>query len=257
MAILSQEESQAILKKVLSFSTADECEATLSGSTGGSVRSARNAISTSGADDNVSLAVEARFGFVFARRGQVLGTGASFFLPRIAGISKSLEWCMSGRMVPAAEALEHGLVTQVVPQADLLAEANRLARDIADNAAPVSVALVRQMLWRGLGIDYEGGVLDHPARVAIHVVHRLGALVAALVLGVTAFRAIRTAKSRGVRMAGTAVAVMLVTQLILGPVMVLKTFPLPLATAHNAVAALLLLSTVALLRFLWPQQRNL
>jgi cytochrome c oxidase assembly protein subunit 15 len=113
------------------------------------------------------------------------------------------------------------------------------------------------VLWRGLGIDYEGGVLDHPARVAIHVVHRLGALVAALVLGFTAFRAIRTAKSRGVRMAGTAVAVMLVTQLILGPVMVLKTFPLPLATAHNAVAALLLLSTVALLRFLWPQQRNL
>jgi len=113
------------------------------------------------------------------------------------------------------------------------------------------------VLWRGLGIDYEGGVLDHPARVAIHVVHRLGALIAALVLGFTAFRAIRTAKSRGVRMAGTAVAVVLVTQLILGPVMVLKTFPLPLATAHNAVAALLLLSTVALLRFLWPQQRNL
>ena len=113
------------------------------------------------------------------------------------------------------------------------------------------------VLWRGLGIDYEGGVLDHPARVAIHVVHRLGALIAALVLGFTAFRAIRTARSRGARMAGTAVAVVLVTQLILGPVMVLKTFPLPLATAHNAVAALLLLSVVALLRFLWPQQRAL
>jgi len=113
------------------------------------------------------------------------------------------------------------------------------------------------VLWRGLGIDYEGGVLDHPARVAIHVVHRLGALISALVLGFTAFRAIRTARSRGARMAGTAVAVALVTQLILGPVMVLKTFPLPLATAHNAVAALLLLSVVALLRFLWPQQRAL
>jgi cytochrome c oxidase assembly protein subunit 15 len=113
------------------------------------------------------------------------------------------------------------------------------------------------VLWRGLGIDYEGGVLDHPARVAIHVVHRLGAIVAALVLGFTAFRAIRTAKSRGVRMAGVAVAVVLVTQLILGPVMVLKTFPLPLATAHNAVAALLLLSMVALLRFLWPPPRSL
>jgi cytochrome c oxidase assembly protein subunit 15 len=113
------------------------------------------------------------------------------------------------------------------------------------------------VLWRGLGIDYEGGVLDHPARVAIHVTHRLGALLAALVLGFTAFRAIRTARSRGVRMAGIAVAAVLVTQLILGPVMVLETFPLPLATAHNAVAALLLLATVALLRFLWPPPRSL
>jgi len=99
-------------------------------------------------------AQEARFGFVFARRGMVLETAASFFLPRIAGISKSLEWCMSGRMVSAAEALESGLVTAVVPQADLLAEANRIARDIVDNAAPVSVALVRQMLWRGLGMTH-------------------------------------------------------------------------------------------------------
>jgi enoyl-CoA hydratase/carnithine racemase len=99
-------------------------------------------------------AEEAKFGFVFARRGQVLETGASFFLPRIAGIAKALEWCMSGRMVPAAEALEHGLVTAVVPQADLLAEANRIARDIADNAAPVAVALVRQMLWKGLGMAH-------------------------------------------------------------------------------------------------------
>jgi enoyl-CoA hydratase/carnithine racemase len=97
---------------------------------------------------------EARFGFVFARRGMVLETAASFFLPRIAGISKSLEWCMSGRMVGAAEALEQGLVTAVLPQAELLAEANRIAREIADNAAPVSVALVRQMLWRGLGMSH-------------------------------------------------------------------------------------------------------
>ena len=113
------------------------------------------------------------------------------------------------------------------------------------------------VLWRGLGIDYEGGVLDNPARVAIHVVHRLGAIVTALVLGYTAWRAIRTAKSRDARMAGTAVAAILATQLILGPTMVLMTFPLPLATAHNAVAALLLLSVVALVRFLWPAQRNL
>ncbi len=99
-------------------------------------------------------AEEAKFGFVFARRGMTLETAASFFLPRIAGIAKSLEWCMSGRMIPSAEALEQGLVTAVLPQAELLAEANRIAREIADNAAPVSVALVRQMLWRGLGMSH-------------------------------------------------------------------------------------------------------
>ena len=112
------------------------------------------------------------------------------------------------------------------------------------------------VLWRGLGIDYEGGVLDAPELVAIHVAHRLGALLAALVLGFAAFRAIRTAKSRGARMAGATVAAVLLAQLILGPMMVLRTFPLPLATAHHAVAALLLLSVVALLRFLWPTQRS-
>ena len=97
------------------------------------------------------------------------------------------------------------------------------------------------VLWRGLGIDYEGGVLEHPARVAIHFTHRLGAIVAALVLGFVALKALRTGQSRGVRVAGGALAVALVAQLLLGPIMVLKTFPLPLATAHNAVAALLLL----------------
>ena len=107
------------------------------------------------------------------------------------------------------------------------------------------------ILWRGLGIDYEGGVLDHPARVAIHFVHRLGAVVTALVLGFLAWRAIRTGQSRAVRMAGTALATLLVVQLTLGPVMVLKALPLELATAHNGVAALLVLAMVALLRFLW------
>ena len=107
------------------------------------------------------------------------------------------------------------------------------------------------VLWRGLGIDYEGGVLDHPARVAIHFVHRLGAVLTALVLGFLAWRAIRTGQSRAVRMAGTALAALLVVQLTLGPVMVLKALPLELATAHNGVAALLVLAMVALLRFLW------
>jgi cytochrome c oxidase assembly protein subunit 15 len=113
------------------------------------------------------------------------------------------------------------------------------------------------VLWRGLGIDYEGGVLDHPARVAVHYTHRLGAVVTALVLGFVAWKAIRSGHSSAVRTTGAAVAAALLTQWIVGPVMVLKAFPLPLATAHNAVAALLLLSVVALVRFLWLPQRKL
>jgi cytochrome c oxidase assembly protein subunit 15 len=113
------------------------------------------------------------------------------------------------------------------------------------------------VLWRGLGIDYEGGVLDHPARVAIHFTHRIGAVVAAFVLGYVSWLAIRTGQSRAVRTAGGIVGAVLVTQLVVGPLMVMKTFPLWLATAHNAVAALLLLSMVALIRFLFmPRART-
>jgi cytochrome c oxidase assembly protein subunit 15 len=108
------------------------------------------------------------------------------------------------------------------------------------------------VLWRGLGIDYEGGVLDHPARVAIHFTHRIGAVVTALVLAYVAWLAVRTGASRAARAAGAALAIALATQLVVGPVMVLETFPLALATAHNAVAALLVLCMVALLRFAFP-----
>jgi heme a synthase len=104
------------------------------------------------------------------------------------------------------------------------------------------------ILWRGLGIDYEGGVLDHPARVAIHFVHRLGAVLAALVLGLASIAAIRLGPTRGVRIAGAVLGVVLVCQLILGPVMVVRALPLTLATAHNGVAALLLLAVVGLYR---------
>jgi cytochrome c oxidase assembly protein subunit 15 len=106
------------------------------------------------------------------------------------------------------------------------------------------------ILWRGLGIDYEGGVLDHPARVAIHFVHRLGAVVAALMLGFASVAAMRLGPTRGVRIAGAALGAVLVCQLILGPVMVIRALPLALATAHNAVAALLLLAVVGLNRSL-------
>jgi cytochrome c oxidase assembly protein subunit 15 len=106
------------------------------------------------------------------------------------------------------------------------------------------------VLWRGLGIDYEGGVLDHPARVAIHFVHRLGAIAAALALGALSILAWRRGATPAVRTAGVLLGLVLVAQLILGPVMVMRALPLSLATAHNGVAALLLLATVRLNRVL-------
>src|SRR6056297_406291 len=96
----------------------------------------------------------ARFGFVFARRGIVPEACSSWFLPRLVGISTAAEWCYSGRVFPAAEALERGLVRSVHAADDLLGAARELAREIADNTAPVSVALTRQMLWRMLGADH-------------------------------------------------------------------------------------------------------
>ncbi len=90
----------------------------------------------------------ARFGFVFARRGIVPEAASSWFLPKIVGISQALEWCMTGRVFGAAEALAGGLVRSVHAPADLLAEAQRLAREIAHNTSPVAVAMTRAMLWR-------------------------------------------------------------------------------------------------------------
>ncbi len=93
----------------------------------------------------------ARFGFVFARRGIVPEAASSWFLPRLVGIAQALEWCFSGRVFSASEAFAGGLVQHLVPPEDLIATATALAREIADNSAPVSVALTRQMLWRMLG----------------------------------------------------------------------------------------------------------
>jgi heme a synthase len=108
------------------------------------------------------------------------------------------------------------------------------------------------VVWRGLGINYEGGVLDHPARVAIHFTHRLGAVAAALSLLAAAFLTLRLRDDIASRRAAIAVLAALVLQLSLGIFMVLKGFPLQLATAHNAGAALLLLSTLALYRSFRP-----
>ncbi|TPE59493.1 enoyl-CoA hydratase [Sandaracinobacter neustonicus] len=96
----------------------------------------------------------AKFGFVFARRGIVPEACSSWFLPRLVGISRAMEWCATGRVFGAQEALEGGLVRQVVEPDELMPTAIALAREIVDNTAPVSVALTRQMLWRMLGADH-------------------------------------------------------------------------------------------------------
>ena len=93
---------------------------------------------------------EARYGFVFARRGIAPEAASSWFLPRLVGVSTALEWCYSGRVFPAAEAKERGLVRSLHAPDELLPAARAIAREIADNAAPVSVAVTRQLLWRGL-----------------------------------------------------------------------------------------------------------
>src|SRR3974390_3318081 len=103
---------------------------------------------------DIRIASEAaRFGFVFSQRGIVPEAASSWFLPRIVGISQALEWCYTGRVFPAQEALAGRLVSKVVPADELLATARALASEIAAKTAPVSVALIRQMMWRMLGAD--------------------------------------------------------------------------------------------------------
>jgi cytochrome c oxidase assembly protein subunit 15 len=109
------------------------------------------------------------------------------------------------------------------------------------------------ILWRGLGIDYEGGVLDAPARVAIHYSHRLGAYVTTIVLLLVVAGAWRRGQSAATRMAAIAVGIAVALQVAIGMNLVWRGWPLSLGTAHNAGAALLVLATVALLRSLSPR----
>jgi enoyl-CoA hydratase/carnithine racemase len=90
---------------------------------------------------------DARFGFVFARRGLLPESASNWFLPRIVGISRALEWCFTGRVFPAQEAHEAGLVRSLHTPDDLLPAARALAREFADGTAPVSIAITRRLMW--------------------------------------------------------------------------------------------------------------
>ncbi|MEV6640759.1 enoyl-CoA hydratase-related protein [Amycolatopsis sp. NPDC051371] len=96
---------------------------------------------------------DSRFGFVFTRRGIYPEGASAWFLPRLVGMGTALDWMISGRVFPAAEALEKGLVHKVFPTGTVLDEAYALARDIIANTAPVSVAVTRQLLYRMASAD--------------------------------------------------------------------------------------------------------
>jgi enoyl-CoA hydratase/carnithine racemase len=98
---------------------------------------------------DIRLASEtARFGFVFARRGITPEAASSWFLPRLVGMQTALEWCMTGRIFDAREALDRGLVRSLHAPTELLDAARGIAREIVDNTSAVSVAMTRAMLWR-------------------------------------------------------------------------------------------------------------
>jgi enoyl-CoA hydratase/carnithine racemase len=96
----------------------------------------------------------AKIGFVFAARGIVPDGAASWFLPRVVGISQALEWCLTGRVFPASEALAGGLVRSLHPADEVLPVALGLAKEIAANVAPVSAIITRALLWQMLGADH-------------------------------------------------------------------------------------------------------
>ncbi len=100
------------------------------------------------------LADSAKVGFVFASRGIVPEAASSWFLPRVVGINQALEWCLTARVFQAQEALDGGLVRSIHPADEVLGVARDLAAEIVANAAPVSAALTRQMMWRMLGADH-------------------------------------------------------------------------------------------------------
>lgn len=111
----------------------------------------------------------ARFGFVFARRGLVPEAASAWFLPQLVGLPQALKWCLSGRVFGADEALHGGLVSEVTAPEDLLTRAREIVAEIAENTAPVSIALTRQLLWRFASADHPFDLLkvDGPFAMAL------------------------------------------------------------------------------------------
>ena len=107
----------------------------------------------------------ARFGFVFSRRGAVPEACSSWFLPRIVGISKALDWCYTGKVFTSREALEHGLVSDVIPDDKLIDRALEIGSSYSSKTSAISVSLARQMMWNMLAATHpeEAHILDSMA----------------------------------------------------------------------------------------------
>lgn len=101
----------------------------------------------------------AKLGFIFARRGLVPEAGSAWFLPKLVGLPQALRWCLTGTMISPQEGKDAGLIAEVTEPDDLLARARAIATEIAENTAPVSIALARQMLWRFAGAPDPWGLL--------------------------------------------------------------------------------------------------
>ncbi|MCM3691208.1 crotonase/enoyl-CoA hydratase family protein [Neobacillus niacini] len=114
--------------------------------------------------------INAKMGFVFARRGIIPEACSGWFLPRAVGISQAIEWVSTGRIFKAEEALEKGLVSRVVSPEDLLPTARKIAAEIAENTSAISVALARQLMWRMLGAEHP--VESH--KVESKIMHWIG-----------------------------------------------------------------------------------
>ena len=112
---------------------------------------------------------KARIGFVFSRRGIVPEACSSYFLPRIVGVSKALEWAYSGRVFDADEALRGGLVRSLHEPEDLLPSARSIASEIAENTSAISVTMIRHMMWRMLGADHPMEAHKVDSRAIFHL----------------------------------------------------------------------------------------
>ena len=108
---------------------------------------------------------DARFGFVFNNRGIVPDACSSWFLPKIVGISKALDLTFSGRIIDSKEALEIELISSIHKPENLINDAKKIAQELVEKSAPVSIAITRQMLWRSFGqaVPYEAHVIESKA----------------------------------------------------------------------------------------------